>query len=324
MRKHIRFFAAVVAVVLYSASLVGRSWADENILSNLGLLEQLTRGAAEDVASQLQIPKGAPVVIVSLAEHQGNGFVKERLAKELASRGYDVIISRAPAGTDGATAAAPSNGNGQGKAKPAANGGADAAGAGAAGADAAGVDAAGADAAGADAAGADAAGADAGAGTAVGGDPADGGASAGPTAEDEVVASQDPVAMAELALAHALPDDPSVAPTVLDVEILEFGVRYSEVSRKLLLGPVQFTRVAGVYLRVTEHDGRTGYTEDMITAERHHWDRVAGRERLLAEGANYPFDRPELKAPGLGTYLEPVLVVGIVSGLVFLFYENQN
>ena len=62
----------------------------------------------------------------------------------------------------------------------------------------------------------------------------------------------------------------------------------------------------------------------MVTAERHHWDRLSGRQRVLAEGASYPFTAPELKSPGLGRYVEPAVVVGIVGSLIYLFYTNQN
>ncbi len=110
----------------------------------------------------------------------------------------------------------------------------------------------------------------------------------------------------------------------LDLHLLEFGVQYSEVGRRYLVGPVTFTRVAGVYAQVSALEGPRGQLADVYTAQRHHWDRVAGRQRALAESVDYPYRRPELHAPGLGNYVEPAVVVGIVGSLIYLFYANQN
>ena len=82
--------------------------------------------------------------------------------------------------------------------------------------------------------------------------------------------------------------------------------------------------MAGVYAQVSALNGPRGQLADVYTAQKHHWDRVVGRERALAESAEYPYRRPELNAPGLGNYVEPAVVVGIVGSLIYLFYANQN
>lgn len=313
MIAKIRGLRALSAALLLPALLVGRCGADETILSNLGLLEQLTNSAADELATQVDLPDGRPVVLVGRVHHEGNAFVLDRLARALSARGHEVFVDRTVPDTT-AAAAAPGAGSAAGPRKGASAGafGADPGSGAATPADAGGTEAAGDTSA---APGVDDALTDA-------PEPA-GAAAAGEEAEPPVSAA----AVARGArgrLLDAATSQAGAGATVLDVEVLEFGVRYSEVGRKLLLGPVQFTRVAGVYLRVAQHDGASGALENVVTAERHHWDRVSGRERFLAEGASYPFAPPELKAPGLGNYLEPALVVGIVSGLVFLFYENQN
>jgi len=112
--------------------------------------------------------------------------------------------------------------------------------------------------------------------------------------------------------------------TILDVELLQFGVRYAEAKRKMWVGSVEFTRVAGVYVRVAQLEGPSGEWVGLAKAEKHHWDRVSGRQRVLAEGAAYPFAEPTLNAPGLSAYVEPTLVVGVVGSLIYLFYANQN
>ena len=44
----------------------------------------------------------------------------------------------------------------------------------------------------------------------------------------------------------------------------------------------------------------------------------------LLEGRTYPFKEPELPDQSLSRIIEPALVLGIVAGLVLLFYSNQN
>ena len=44
----------------------------------------------------------------------------------------------------------------------------------------------------------------------------------------------------------------------------------------------------------------------------------------LLEGRTYPFTRPVLRNRPLSRLAEPVLVAGIITGLVFLFYSSQN
>ncbi|MFN8549403.1 MAG: hypothetical protein U0527_15880 [Candidatus Eisenbacteria bacterium] len=62
----------------------------------------------------------------------------------------------------------------------------------------------------------------------------------------------------------------------------------------------------------------------MVSVERHEVDRLAGWQKVLAEGATYPFTKPELQSPSVGRYVEPAVVVGIVTSLIYLFYQNQN
>ncbi len=259
---------AVFAVSLVPLPEVAR--AEEPILSNLSLLDQLTQGAVEEVVSELDLDRGQPVTLLSRTPHEGNFFIRERLATALADAGYDVVTVNTAAEADTVQAEA---------AKPRR------------------------------------------AGQSTGSGAAGNGA-----AEDSLatLALEEPPAPVPVSTGRTLPDGRYPDGTILDIEVLEFGVRYSEVSRKYLLGPVEFTRVAGVYVKVTELEGERGLVRDMATAERHHWDRVSGRERLLAEGSEYPFRRPDLNAPGLGTYVEPALVVAVVGSLIFLFYENQN
>jgi hypothetical protein len=111
---------------------------------------------------------------------------------------------------------------------------------------------------------------------------------------------------------------------VLDLRVVEFGVSYADVGRKLFFGPLRFTRVGGVYIQVSSLGEPKGELRQVLSAERHRVDRLSSSQLTMAEGASYPFRIPELKVPGLGRYIEPTVVVGIVSSLVYLFYANQS
>ena len=269
--------------------------ADE-VLNNLSLLEQLSRSAAEEIAASLEVDPSTPITVIATTPHEGNAFVKRILAESLAARGYQVTVARSQAEVD--TASAPD--------APAARPGNRPPGAAAGGpASADPVDAPAADTTKA---------------LVDGGPPPDGRAAEMAMAAATPVSSKPFQVTAECTVPlGTYPDG-----VTLDLHLLEFGVQYKEVGRRYLVGPVSFTRVAGVYAQVSALNGPRGQLADVYTAQKHHWDRVVGRERALAESAEYPYRRPELNAPGLGNYVEPAVVVGIVGSLIYLFYANQN
>ena len=269
--------------------------ADE-VLNNLSLLEQLSRSAAEEIAASLEVDPSTPITVIATTPHEGNAFVKRILAESLAARGYQVTVARSQAEVD--TASAP--------AAPAARPGNRPPGAAAGGpASADPVDAPAADTTKA---------------LVDGGPPPDGRAAEMAMAAATPVSSKPFQVTAECTVPlGTYPDG-----VTLDLHLLEFGVQYKEVGRRYLVGPVSFTRVAGVYAQVSALNGPRGQLADVYTAQKHHWDRVVGRERALAESAEYPYRRPEHTAPGLGNYVEPAVVVGIVGSLIYLFYANQN
>jgi hypothetical protein len=265
--------------------------ADEVVISNLSLLEQLSRGVADEISTTLEVDPSTPITIISTTPHEGNAFVKRILAETLAARGYHVTVARSAGEID--TVSAPASANTPpGRTPPRPPG-----------------------------APPDSAPDDTTKALANGGVPPEKSAAepvgaissgGGPTRPFQVTGG------GTLPLG-AYPDG-----VTLDLQLLEFGVQYSEVGRRFLVGSVSFTRVAGVYAQVSVLDGPHGELRDVLTAQRHHWDRVAGRQRVLAEGVAYPYSRPELNAPGLGNYVEPAVVVGIVGSLIYLFYANQN
>jgi hypothetical protein len=318
--------------------------------SNLGLLDAVTRDAVTAIVDSLALPPGSTVGVSAGTNHEANWFVGNILAETLAERGYKVLVQQwaAPEPAKAAGAAAGAGGNRIGRGKrfqslenqvPPADdaGAAAAAAAGAAAATLLGGGAATGDslAARSDSARATAdslarqaaqpgapgstGGAPPGEGTLssllAGANPAQtgGGTSVGESTESTAEAAT-----------LATPAELAGAAQIVDLRVVEFGVKYSDIGRRLLLGPVRFTRVAGVYLQVSQYAGPQRELRRILSGERHRVDRLSGSQRALAEGASYPFAIPELKTPGLGRYIEPTVVVGIVGSLVYLFYANQS
>lgn len=137
----------------------------------------------------------------------------------------------------------------------------------------------------------------------------------------------------ESPVAPATPASPIPAPTwklypegtVLEFRVLEFGVNYPTVKRRFaFFGGTSVRRLAGVYIEASRIEGPEGRIIDVATGQSHSHDQLSPRARILAEGANYPFTKPVIPPTNLSRLIEPILVVGIVSGLVYLFYQNQK
>jgi len=293
----------------------------DGLYSNLGLLDRLTREAVRDLADSLRLDRDKEVTILSTTWHEANWFVGSLLAETLAERNYRVRVAGWGSAADTARGAAPAPAQGGGTPPPAGGEAPAPAGAGA--------------------------GQSSYGGTADDDDedrPVGTGAledTTGAYADSVLKAQEDPLwgspseePEPPVVAAPGTPQPRATAAAVgpgsypegqvLDLRIVEFGVHYPDGGRKLLFGPMRFTRVGGVFLQVSTLQGPAGDFRQMTSAERHEVDRLTGSQRALVEGASYPFNPPVLKTPSLGRYIEPTVVVAIVGSLVYLFYANQN
>jgi hypothetical protein len=111
---------------------------------------------------------------------------------------------------------------------------------------------------------------------------------------------------------------------ILRYRVAEFGIRYPETHRKSPLGSRRVQRLAAVSVFANLLKGKR---EDVVWVGRGDAERMdvvpAGKLPLL-EGKTFPFSKPFLAPGGLGSLVEPALVTGIVVGLIYLFYTNQN
>ncbi len=308
--------------------------------SNLGLLDTISREAVNAIADSLALPPGSAVTLYASTPHDANWFVGTVFSEILAERGYKIrVLDWGPAPARGDSAIEPpppspapvrpsrprqsgeQNPQGQGAPPTGSEAGSDSTkGGNKDGAASADTTASNPDSARAEA-------------DSVRGGP-DGEPPDQTSPSEKGQGGEPPASLQEQPTGSAVTPAPGQfsaaalralpAGEVLDLRVVEFGVSYADVGRKLLFGPLRFTRVAGIYLQVSSRKEPEGELRQVLSAERHRVDRLSGTQRTLAEGASYPFRIPELKVPGLGRYIEPTVVVGIVSSLVYLFYANQS
>ncbi len=111
---------------------------------------------------------------------------------------------------------------------------------------------------------------------------------------------------------------------VLRYRVAEFGILYPHSYRKSPLGERHVQRLAAVSLFANLLKGRR---EDVVwtgNGDAQRLDVVPAGKLPLLEGKTFPFSKPTLQTKGLGSFVEPALVTGIVAGLIYLFYTNQN
>jgi hypothetical protein len=122
---------------------------------------------------------------------------------------------------------------------------------------------------------------------------------------------------------------PNAAPTdgtrtvTFQYQAIEFDLAYTKVYRSWLIGGKKVLREADVTLLGTlfADGGSVAWTGQ---AQRDHDDEFRHSDLDDIEEGNYQFLHPELPGGGWGKYAEPVLVTGIVVGLIYLFFSNQS
>jgi TonB family protein len=110
--------------------------------------------------------------------------------------------------------------------------------------------------------------------------------------------------------------------TTLSFRVSEMEMRYPDVGRRFGVGPKRVERFAR--MRVDLRLKRAGQLLWAGTAEHYASDRVPFGALPYLESDAYAFAKPEIAPGKWGRVLEPVLVSGMIGGLVFLFYANQT
>jgi len=115
--------------------------------------------------------------------------------------------------------------------------------------------------------------------------------------------------------------DPRV--TELNARVDGVGVAYVRRIRSFPFGVKGYERVVMMRASATLVDPETGQVLRARSASGTVTDIVAKRDVAYAAGGSRAFDPPLPRGSGL-KILEPLIVIGVVAGLVVLFYSNRN
>lgn len=116
----------------------------------------------------------------------------------------------------------------------------------------------------------------------------------------------------------------SPMPYELEIQALEFAITYPKIYRSHLIGGKRVKRSARVKLSATllrPDDGSVVWVKQTAdTIEDHFPYRLLGQ----VEDDLLKFTKPEREGTNWGRIVEPVVVSGIIVGLIYLFFSNQS
>jgi len=110
---------------------------------------------------------------------------------------------------------------------------------------------------------------------------------------------------------------------VLNIRPMELSVRYAQTRRSWVLGGRQVPRIASCELAaaLVDPDGNVVLTtrEGSVVE-----DIVSPSEMIVLESSTEKWVNGEMSDGESGNILEPLVVTGVVTALVYLFYSSRN
>jgi hypothetical protein len=110
----------------------------------------------------------------------------------------------------------------------------------------------------------------------------------------------------------------------LSYQIIRLSLGYSKISRKYWLGSKRVDREAQIDLFAQLAETGSGEIIWVGESQKRHEDVIDYSLLEKVEDPEYAFTQPERKELRLSKLIEPLVVGGVVVGLVFLFFSNQS
>jgi hypothetical protein len=110
----------------------------------------------------------------------------------------------------------------------------------------------------------------------------------------------------------------------LSYQIVRLSVAYTDISRPWWLFSKRVERSAQADIFVQLVDVATGDVTWVGEIHRGYGDKIPYGKLKVVEDAQYDFTRPSRSEFKMSRILEPIVVGGIVVGLVYLFFSNQS
>ncbi len=110
----------------------------------------------------------------------------------------------------------------------------------------------------------------------------------------------------------------------VEFQIIDFDLRYTKIYRSYLIGGKKVKRSADVRVTVRLVDPSDGLVVWVGEAFRSLDDGFKYGEIDEVEAGLYSFTKPSRDTKKWGRIVEPVVVTGIIVGLIYLFFSNQT
>jgi hypothetical protein len=130
------------------------------------------------------------------------------------------------------------------------------------------------------------------------------------------------VAVAKAKEASAAPDSAGVFD--LSYRIIRLSLTYSRIWRHHWFGGKAVDRLARATVRAQLTERRTGTVLAVVESQKRYADSIPYSLLGTVEEKQYEFTRPARDEFKMAKIVEPVVVAGIVTGLVYLFFSNQS
>lgn len=110
----------------------------------------------------------------------------------------------------------------------------------------------------------------------------------------------------------------------LNYQVLRMSLKYPDISRSWWIGAKEVERLVQIHLFVQLVDIESGDIVWIGETEKEFDDVIPYSFLDKVEDENYTFTKPKRKEFSMGKLIQPIIVTGIVAGLVSLFFSNQS
>jgi hypothetical protein len=110
----------------------------------------------------------------------------------------------------------------------------------------------------------------------------------------------------------------------VEYKVIDFTLRYPTIYRAHLIGGKKVKRTADVNVSARLVDPADGLVVWTGEASKSYEDTFSYGEIEEAEAGSYEFTKPPRESRQWGKIIEPVVVSGIIVGLIYLFFSNQG
>lgn len=110
----------------------------------------------------------------------------------------------------------------------------------------------------------------------------------------------------------------------LSYQIIRLSLGYPKISRRFWIGPKRVEREAQIDLFAQLADARSGEIIWVGDTQKRYEDDIDYSMLEKVEDPEYDFTRPERDELKMSRLIEPLVVGGVVIGLVLLFFSNQS